>query len=288
MSINVLSLFSGIGAFEKALTNLNIEHKVINYCEIDKYASKSYSAIHNIEESKNLVDVTKVDTKQIKEPIDLITYGFPCQDISIAGTKRGAFQTDEEGNFILDEQGNKKLTRSGLFYEAVKIIDKCKPKFAIAENVKALTSKKHEQFFKSILETLDDIGYNSYYQVLNAKDFGVPQNRERIFIISIRKDIDNHTFNFPKPTPLTKNLNDILDKEVEERYYLSDRMLDYILKPGTKTYNNRPKLDKKVASTINTSPTSHRSGIDNFVSKQFIETGVPVSVEEVIKEANER
>ena len=123
--LNVLSLFSGIGAFEKALTNLGIPHNVLAYCEIDKYASKSYSIIHNIPESKNLHDVTKVDILDVEDRVDLITYGFPCQDISAAGKQKGF--TDEDGD----------LTRSGLFFEALRIIDDYRPKFAIAENVKA-------------------------------------------------------------------------------------------------------------------------------------------------------
>lgn len=126
----VLSLFSGIGAFEKALERCNLNYDLVNYCEIDKYASKSYSLIHNVSEDKNLIDVTKIDTSFLPKDIDLITYGFPCQDISQAGKQKGF--TNENGE----------LTRSGLFFEALRIISETKPKFAIAENVKALTSKK--------------------------------------------------------------------------------------------------------------------------------------------------
>ena len=126
--LNVLSLFSGIGAFEKALTNLGIPFNLVGYCEINKYASKAYSIIHDVPESMNLQDVTKVDWLDIDETVDLITYGFPCQDISNACKQKGF--TDEDGN----------RTRSGLFFEALRIIEDFKPKFAIAENVKALTS----------------------------------------------------------------------------------------------------------------------------------------------------
>lgn len=199
-----LSLFSGIGAFEKALTRLGIEHEVLAYCEIDRHASKAYSIIHGIPESKNLIDVTKVDILDVDETVDLITYGFPCQDISIAGKQKGF--TDEEGN----------RTRSGLFFEALRIIDDYRPKFAIAENVKALTSKKFETEFKIVLESLEEIGYNNYYAVLNAKDYGIPQNRERVFIISIRKDIDRG-FTFPKPIPLIKTLSDVIESGTVDR-----------------------------------------------------------------------
>lgn len=211
--LKVLSLFSGIGAFEKALERLNIEHKVLAYCEIDKPASKSYSIIHGIPESKNLRDVTTLDIWDVEEPVDLITYGFPCQDISNAGKQKGF--TDEDGN----------RTRSGLFFEALRIIDEHRPKFAIAENVKALTSKKFAEEFRIVLESLEAIGYRNYWQVLNAKDFGIPQNRERVFIISIREDIDKG-FTFPDAIPLELRLKDMLEDEVDESYYLSDAQIE--------------------------------------------------------------
>lgn len=213
--LNVLSLFSGIGAFEKALKNLNIPYNLLAYCEIDKHASKSYSIIHDVPESMNLHDVTKVDMLDIEDRVDLITYGFPCQDISNAGKQKGF--TDENGE----------RTRSGLFFEALRIIEDYRPKFAIAENVKALTSKKFTEEFKTVLESLEDAGYNNYWQVLNAKDYGIPQNRERVFIISIRKDIDNG-FTFPEPIPLELRLKDILEETVDEKFYLSDKMLEKI------------------------------------------------------------
>ena len=207
--LNVLSLFSGIGAFEKALDNLGIPYNLLAYCEIDKHASKSYSIIHNVPEEKNLKDVTKIDFLDIDERVDLITYGFPCQDISNAGKQKGF--TDENGE----------RTRSGLFFEALRIIEDYSPKFAIAENVKALTSKKFTEEFKIVLESLEDAGYNNYWQVLNAKDYGIPQNRERVFIISIRKDIDRG-FTFPQPIPLDIRLKDILEDQVDESFYLSE------------------------------------------------------------------
>lgn len=237
--LNVLSLFSGIGAFEKALDNLKIEYNLLAYCEIDKHASKSYSIIHNVSEDKNLNDVTKVDFLDIDEQPDLITYGFPCQDISNAGKQKGF--TDEEGN----------RTRSGLFFEALRIIEEFKPKFAIAENVKALTSKKFTNEFKIVLDSLEQAGYNNYYQVLNAKDYGVPQNRERVFIISIRKDIDKG-FTFPEPIPLELRLKDILEDEVDEKYYLSEKGTNGLIRALERPHKPTFLNDKEVASTIDT------------------------------------
>lgn len=229
--LNVLSLFSGIGAFEKALDNLGIPYNLLAYCEIDRHASKAYSLIHDVPEEKNLQDVTKIDILDIDERVDLITYGFPCQDISNAGKQKGF--TDENGE----------RTRSGLFFEALRIIDEYRPKFAIAENVKALTSKKFSEEFKTVLESLEEVGYNNYYQVLNAKDYGIPQNRERVFIISIRKDIDKG-FTFPQPVPLDLKLKDILEDNVDESFYLSNEAVSKI---ANIPYKNTTCLLKKQA-----------------------------------------
>lgn len=241
--LKVLSLFSGIGAFERALENLKIPHEVVNYCEIDKYASKAYSLLHGISEEDNLVDVTKIDTSKLPKNIDLVTYGFPCQDISLAGKQRG-----------LEHEGEK--TRSGLVWDAHKVIQDTMPKVALCENVKNLTGKKFKAEFEAILANLEEIGYNNYWQVLNAKDYGVPQNRERVFIVSIRKDIDKGSFVFPEKQPLVLRLKDILDEEVEEKFYLSEANLKWL-----KEHNDRheakgtgflwkPKDGDDIASTL--------------------------------------
>lgn len=208
--LKLLSLFSGIGAFEKALDNLGVSYELVGYSEIDKYASKSYSAIHNVPETMNLGDITKVDENKLPKDIDLVTYGFPCQDISLAGKQKGLFNDDGS------------QTRSGLFFEALRIIEAAKPKVAVAENVKNLVGKKFNAQFQVVLSSLETAGYNNYWAVLNAKDFGVPQNRERVFIVSIRKDIDTGKFEFPKPFPLDKRLRDVLEHEVDEKYYLKE------------------------------------------------------------------
>ena len=207
--MKVLSLFSGIGAFEKALDRLNIDYELVAFSEIDKYATKSYCAIHGVDESMNLGDITKVDENSLPKDIDLITYGFPCQDISLAGKQKGLFNNDGT------------QTRSGLFFEALRIIEATKPKIAIAENVKNLTGKKFKEQFELVLKSLEEAGYSNYWKVLNAKDYGIPQNRERVFIISIRKDIDKG-FEFPEPFPLKLRLKDMLDDEVDEKFYISD------------------------------------------------------------------
>ena len=208
--LRVLSLFSGIGAFEVALDEENIDWELDHYCEIDKYACRSYNCIHGTTDEDNLKDVTNIDYSKIGR-VDLVTYGFPCQDISLAGNQKGFF--DEEGN----------LTRSGLFFNAADVIRHTKPKFAIFENVKNLTGKKFKAEFETVLSVLDELGYNTYWKVLNAKDYGIPQNRERVFGISIRKDIDKG-YTFPEKQELKMRLKDMLENEVDEKYYLSDEV----------------------------------------------------------------
>lgn len=139
-----------------------------------------------------------------------------CQDISIAGKQKGLF----------NEDGSK--TRSGLFFEALRIIEETQPRVAIAENVKNLVGKKFKTQFEIVLKTLDNAGYNNYWKVLNAKDYGIPQNRERVFIVSIRKDIDNGHFKFPEPFELKLRLKDMLEDEVDEKFYLLKEQVDRI------------------------------------------------------------
>ena len=206
--IKLLSLFSGVGAFECALDRLGVPYELVGYCEIDRFAAKSYAAVHGVSEDLNFKDVTTL----LNPPeCDMITYGFPCQDISTAGRQRG-FEHDGE------------RTRSGLFFEALRIIETAKPKYAICENVKNLTGKKFKKEFETVLSSLEEAGYRNYWEVLNAKDFNVPQNRERVFIVSIRKDIGDVYF-FPEKVELQKRLKDVLEETVDEKFYLSDKAI---------------------------------------------------------------
>ena len=205
-NILILELFGGIGACTKALKNIGMNVNVVDYVEIDKYAVKSYNAING----------TNFEPQDIKEwdkdiNIDLIMHGSPCQDFSASGLQMGG----DEGSG----------TRSSLMYESIRIINKLKPKYVVWENVKNLLSKKHKHNFNNYINKLDELGYNSYYQVLDAKDYGVPQHRERIYTVSIRKDIDKGNFKFPEKEPLKTVLKDLLEKEVDEKYYLNDKQL---------------------------------------------------------------
>lgn len=203
--IRVLELFAGIGACSKALTNLGIEHEIVDAVEIDKYAVKSFNAIHGTNFEPQ--DITKWD-KDIE--CDLIMHGSPCQDFSVAG--KGAGGDKDSG------------TRSSLMYETLRIVGKVKPKVVIWENVKNLLSKKHRHNFDAYIKAMYDMGYNSYWQVLNAKDYGVPQNRERVFTISLAAGWPGE-FTFPPKQELTKRLKDVLEDSVDEKYYLSDEQV---------------------------------------------------------------
>lgn len=163
----------------------------------------------------NLGDITKIDLAKLKElgDIDLITHGSPCQDFSIAGRLAGG------------DKGSG--TRSSLMWCTVDIVEVVKPKYVMWENVKNLLSAKNRHNFDGYLEIMDKLGYNSYYQVLNAKDYGIPQNRERVFTVSIRKDIDKG-YEFPEEIELTKKLKDILEKDVDEKYYLDNEKIEKI------------------------------------------------------------
>ena len=192
--IRVFEAFSGIGTQRMALERLNLPHQVVGISEIDKYALKSYEAIHG--DCPNVGDISKLDPQDLPD-FDLFTYSFPCQDLSIAGKQKGLV---------------KGQTRSGLLYECEKIIEGKRPRFLLMENVKHLVSQKFKPQFEEWLTYLESLGYTNYWQVLNAKDYGVPQHRERIFVVSI---LNHQTpFTFPPAQPLTKTLSDVMDETI--------------------------------------------------------------------------
>lgn len=206
--IKVLELFGGIGAIRKAFERQNIPHKVVDYVEIDKYAVASYNAMFG--EHFEVQDITNWD-KDIE--VDFIMHGSPCQDFSVAGINQGG----NEGTG----------TRSSLMWETVRIVKKLKPKYILWENVRNVIGKKHKHNFDKYINTLNELGYTSYYQVLNAKDYGIPQNRERVFTLSIRNDVDN-VFLFPQKEELKVKLKDMLEDDVDEKYYLSNDIINKI------------------------------------------------------------
>lgn len=249
--LKVLELFAGLGACSKALERLNIPHEIVDAVEIDKYAIQSFNAIHETDFEPQ--DITTWD-KNID--VDLIMHGSPCQDFSLAGKQAGG----DEGSG----------TRSSLMYETIRIVEKLKPKYVLWENVKNLLSKKHRHNFDAYLETLEQLGYKNYYQVLNAKDYGIPQSRERVFTISIRNDIDKN-FHFPEKQPLELRLKDLLDNKVDEKYYLSDAQVNRI-KTSTYASNNRRIQKKDYCDTLCARDWKDPKCVQvDFVSKKYNE-----------------
>lgn len=220
MKVNVITLCSGYDSQCMALDRMVKKHKdftydLIAWCEIDKYAIQSHNAIYPQWEDRNLGDMTCVDWSQIKEPIDLLTYSTPCTDISNAGLQKG----------IAEGTG----TRSSVLWSTRNAIIALKPKYLMMENVKALVGKKFMPDFQRWLAELESYGYKNYWKVLNATQYNIPQNRERVFCISVREDVDLGYYNFPEPIELTKTIEDVLEDNVDEKYYLKDEQVNKFL-----------------------------------------------------------
>ena len=248
--IRVLELFAGLGACSKALERLGIEHEIVDAVEIDKYAIKSFNAVHGTNFEPQ--DITKWD-KDIK--VDLIMHGSPCQDFSVAGRQAGG----DEGSG----------TRSSLMYETIRIVDKLRPKYVIWENVKNLLSAKHRHNFEAYQQAMSDMGYTNYYKVLNAEDYGIPQHRERVFTVSILNERERE-YEWPEPVELEKRLKDMLESNVDEKYYLSNKQVDTFMSDGTGNYPRRERFLQNInrkRQDIGNSVTT-RAGqrpTDNFV-----------------------
>lgn len=195
--------------------------------EIDKYPVASYNAIYG----ENIIPQSVTDYFPSKEDlgeVDLVWNSSPCQDISTAGKGAGA----KEGSG----------TRSSLVYEAIRIVSILNPKFVIWENVKGLVSKKHRPVLDDYIDRLNELGYRSQFQILNAKDYGIPQNRERIFVVSVRNDV-HVDFTFPLKQELKLKLKDILEDDVDEKYYLSDEQVNKI--KNSKFTQEKARLQEK-------------------------------------------
>ena len=305
--LKILELFGGIGACSKALENLGIDYEIADYVEIDKYAVKSFNAIHGTNFEPQ--DICEWD-KDIE--VDLIMHGSPCQDFSLAGKQAGG----DEGSG----------TRSSLMYETIRIVEKLKPKYVIWENVKNILSKKHIHNFNNYLEIMEKLGYTNYYQVLNAKDYGIPQNRERVFTVSIlgnenyefpkgeecdnsikvignympsghdasrivdEDDLaptvkENHgtvtavlqRFEFPPKQKLKLKLKDILESEVDEKYYLSNSQIEYLeygKYNASKVSNKIKQTDTGICPTLDTMQGGNRQPfirVKNATKKGYLE-----------------
>ena len=224
--IRLIELFAGIGAQAKALENLGADFEHWKVCEYDKYAVRSYNAIHGT--SFKPSDIRNIHGKDLEisdleKYFYIMTYSFPCQDLSTAGKQRG--MKKGEG------------TRSGLLWEVERILHELSrcgqlPQMLLMENVPAVHGKRNVEDFADWIMLLDDFGYQSYWKDLNASDFGIPQNRDRCFMVSV---LGRYSFSFPKGFPLEKSLEDMLEEEVAEKYFLSEDRVEKMQRDPYKT-----------------------------------------------------
>lgn len=247
--IKVFEAFAGYGSQSMALRRLGIDFEVVGISEIDKYAIQAYMAVHG--DTPDYGDISKIDWSSVPD-FDFLTYSFPCTDISTAGQQKG----------LAEGSG----TRSSLLWKCRKAIEAKRPRYLLMENVKNLVSKKFTPYLKEWLRFLEGQGYSNYTKVLNAKDFGVPQNRERVFMVSI---LGEASFHFPKPFTLEKRLKDVLEKDVDESFYLSEKIVKTFL---TRNEKNKAKgngfkfestMGDVIASSILTNAGSR--DCDNYV-----------------------
>lgn len=214
MTIKVFTAFSGYDSQCMALDRLHehnphFNYELVGWAEIDKYAIQAHNAVYPQWADRNYGDISRIDWQQVPD-FDLFTYSSPCQDFSQAGKQAGG--TEGSG------------TRSSLLWECRRAILAKKPKYLLMENVAALVSQKFIRLFNAWQLELESYGYRNFAKVLNAKDYGVPQNRERIFMVSILDE--SARYEFPQPMPLTLRLKDVLEDKVDERYYLSEKAID--------------------------------------------------------------
>ena len=229
-----------------------MNYKTALFCEFDKYAAESYCAVHGTDPALNIGDITKADEKSVPD-FNVMFGGSPCQDFSISGKQGGAAWTCKhcghtynplEAHFTQRDHCPKcghteiEKTRSSLLVEWLRFLREKKPRFAIYENVKNITGSCFRTTFDLFVKELEDYGYNVYWKVLNAKNYSIPQNRERVYCVIICRDLDNGKFQFPAPIPLKRALVDMLDDHVDERYYLSDDKVAAMIAP--------PRYDRSV------------------------------------------
>lgn len=312
--IKLATVFSGIGSVEYAFRRLGLNSEVVFASDNDKFVKQSYFENYDIDEERWFDDVRNIDGAEFKNKVDLFVGGSPCQSFSMVGKRKG-----------LED------TRGTLFYDFARLVKEIEPKVFIFENVKGLVNHDKGKTYNIICDTFKELGYDINPKVLNAKDFGIPQHRERIFIVGFKNQSD---FKFPKPLKLESTMQDFLEdftdskyylkekgvkfvtssknrnkrytqingdvalcqkanqqfnwhgdfifesadkpnydeflfnvNDVEEKYYLSDKVKNYVLSSGTKGFKTQVGTDLKVARPLLQSMHKmHRSGVDNYVS----------------------
>ena len=279
--IRLIELFAGIGSQAKALKLLNANFEHYRICEFDKYAIKSYNAIHgtNFETS----DITKITAEDLgivdtDKYCYIMTYSFPCQDLSLAGKQKGMAKGEN--------------TRSGLLWEVERLLNECTelPQILLMENVTQVHGKKNIEHFNEWIAFLESKGYRNYWKDLNAKNFCIPQNRNRTFMVSI---LGNYTYEFPQEFPLKKRLKDMLEDSVEEKFYLSEKMLSFFIENTKKQaekgngFKFAPTNGDVVAKAVTTRAGGRMD--DNFIEEQptLIDVSSPKHNNRVVEFAKE-
>lgn len=232
IEMKIFEAFSGYVSQSLALKRLcneypEIRYDVVGFSEIDKYAIKAYNALHP--DVQNYGDVTTIDWETVPD-FDLLTWSSPCTNISQAGKQEG-----------MDEGSG---TASSFIWSIKDCLAVKHPKYILVENVANIVGKRFIDEFNKFQELLKGFGYVCHYNVMNAKDFGVPQNRKRLFLVARRSDMP--VYYFPKPFPLKKRLKDVLEENVDESYYLSDKAVKYIFSSDT----FKPKLNNEIDATV--------------------------------------
>lgn len=242
MKIRVFTAFSGYDSQCLALDRLkeaypDFDYELVGWSEIDKYAIQAHNALYPQWADRNFGDISKIDWSQVPD-FDLFTYSSPCQDFSNAGKQAGG------------EKGSG--TRSSLLWECQRAIEAKRPAVTLMENVAALVGTKFIKLFNEWQLTLNRMGYTCHAPVLNSKDYGVPQNRDRIFLVGM---LDPRNYYFPEPFKLERRLKDLLEENVDEKFYISDKMLEYfnrVNEDKSHGHNFTPKDGDDIAFTLRT------------------------------------
>ncbi len=208
--LRLATVFSGIGAIEHALKRMRVPHKLVFACDNDSFVKQSFFANYDVDDNRWFDNIQDIDGKNFKNKIDLLVGGSPCQSFSLVGKRRG----------FEDARGT-------LFYDFARLIKEAGPKAFIFENVKGLLSHDSGKTWEVIKATFDELGYHFHAKVLNAKDFGIPQHRERLFVVGFKK---KRNFLFPNPEVLDLVMQDLLEDYAEEKYYLGKKGIDFVTK----------------------------------------------------------
>ena len=258
--IRLIELFGGISCQAQALLNLGVDFENYRYCDFDKYACQSHNEIMGTNDKPS--DITKWKGKDLgvcdtDKYCYIMTYSFPCTDLSTAGKMAGM------------ERGSG--TRSGLLWEVERLLKECNelPQVLLMENVPQVHGKKNKASFDEWCQFLESLGYKNYWKDLNAKDYGVPQSRNRCFMVSLLGD---YSYQFPEPIELKLKLQDLLEDEVDERYYISDKMVNYISANNDKWLGNNGNnscINRECACTKTTREGQTRADTSDYICKQL-------------------